>query len=81
MNLSALLYLGDTSLAMSRENVEVARRQYESFNATGMPDFRFLDPQIQWHTSDRALGQSPITASSGSDASGPATHREADRQS
>jgi ketosteroid isomerase-like protein len=40
---------------MSQENVEVVRRQYESFNATGMPDFRFLDPEIEWHTSERAL--------------------------
>jgi ketosteroid isomerase-like protein len=40
---------------MSQANVEIVRRQYESFNASGMPDFRLLDPEIEWHTSDRAL--------------------------
>jgi hypothetical protein len=40
---------------MSLQNVEVVRRQYESFNANGMPDFGLLDPEIEWHTSDRAL--------------------------
>jgi hypothetical protein len=40
---------------MSQENVEVVRRQYESFNTSGMPDFHLLDPEIEWHTSDRAL--------------------------
>lgn len=40
---------------MSQKNVEVVRRQYESFNTSGMPDFNLLDPEIEWHTSDRAL--------------------------
>jgi ketosteroid isomerase-like protein len=40
---------------MAKENVEIVRRQYESFNTSGMPDFRLLDPEIEWHTSDRAL--------------------------
>jgi hypothetical protein len=40
---------------MSKENVEVVRLVYEGFNESGMPDFRLLDPEIEWHTSDRAL--------------------------
>jgi ketosteroid isomerase-like protein len=40
---------------MSQQNVEIVRRQYESFNTSGMPDFELLDPEIEWHTSDRAL--------------------------
>jgi ketosteroid isomerase-like protein len=44
---------------MQQENVEIVRRQYESFNASGMPDFGLLDPEVEWHTSDRALEQGP----------------------
>jgi uncharacterized protein len=40
---------------MSKENVDVVRLMYEGFNESGMPDFRLLDSEIEWHTSDRAL--------------------------
>ena len=40
---------------MSSENVEVVRRVYQGFNEKGMPDLRLLHPEVEWHTSDRAL--------------------------
>jgi ketosteroid isomerase-like protein len=45
--------------SMSQRNVEIVRRVYEGFNENGMPDFRLLDPEVEWHTSDRALEQGP----------------------
>jgi ketosteroid isomerase-like protein len=50
---------------MSAENVEVVRRVYQSFNASGLPDFRLLDPNIEWHTSDRALERGTYFGHSG----------------
>jgi ketosteroid isomerase-like protein len=33
---------------MSQENVEIVRRAYEGFAEHGVPDFAFLDPEVEW---------------------------------
>jgi len=33
---------------MSQENLEIVRRGYESFATNGIPNFDFLDPEIEW---------------------------------
>jgi ketosteroid isomerase-like protein len=33
---------------MSQENVEIVRRAYEGFAEHGVPDFGFLDPEVEW---------------------------------
>ena len=33
---------------MSQENVEIVRRGYAAFEENGVPDFAFLDPEIEW---------------------------------
>jgi ketosteroid isomerase-like protein len=40
---------------MSRENVEMVRRGYERFNATGEPDYEALDPEIVFDVSRRTF--------------------------
>ena len=33
---------------MSRENLEIVRRGYEQFTSSGIPNFDFLDPEVEW---------------------------------
>jgi ketosteroid isomerase-like protein len=33
---------------MSKEKVDAVRRSYERWGETGVPDFEFLDPEIEW---------------------------------
>jgi ketosteroid isomerase-like protein len=33
---------------MSQANVEVVRRGYAAFEENGVPDYEFLDPEIEW---------------------------------
>jgi ketosteroid isomerase-like protein len=43
----------DTATRVSSDNVEIVKRGYEAFNRDGPKGiFRFLHPDIQWHTPD-----------------------------